>query len=148
MGESLRGFCFICYRVNKRSQTSWSVFNVYRQSYDYAVAPLCSTYGYNDYSPPPRSHSPLMWLDPNHPVITPLPSSFDRWVTPHHMHILGSQSSPSAWPMVILSQSKALRKYSSRSVFILTALLCSTKVCDPNVLKVIPTQVSNVQCLF
>ena len=77
-----------------------------------------------------------------------LPSGIDQWVNPRHMHIAESQTDLSAWPVVILSQSETLHKYLSRSVFMLTVLLCSAELCDPNVLKVIPTQVSNIQCLF
>ena len=49
-GFSYRDFAFFntnatirhnCYRVNKRSQTSWSVFSVYRQSYDLIQSHRC-----------------------------------------------------------------------------------------------------------
>ena len=135
-----------CYRVNKWSQTSRSVFQcISAVLWLFAVAPVCGTYGYNDHNPPCRSHSPPMWLDPSHPLIMSLPSSNTQWVTPHHMHMAESQSDSLAWPMVTLSRSGAWHNYSSRSVFLLTALLCNAKLCDPNVLKVIPIQVSNIQ---
>ena len=86
-------------------------------------------------------HSRNEWSDPNQPLITSLPSLVNQRATTRHMHNLGSQSDPPAWPMVDLVQS-------DRSVFILATLLCTIKVCGPNVLKVVPIQVSNVLCLF
>ena len=131
----------MCYRVNKRSQTSWSVFNVYRQSYDFLQSHRCG-------------YVRLQWLQPSSSVSQPSEmagsqsplnhvTTLQPWPmsnVPSHAH-----SKEPIKPLHVthgyFEPSKALHKYSSRSVFILTALLCSAKVCNPNVLKVIPTQV-------
>ena len=100
----------ICYRVNKRSQTSrkCSLSNwLFLWLYAVTSGPhLCGTYGYNDYSPPCRSNTPPLWVDPKHPWIMPLPSCDDQRVNSRHMHIVGTQSGAIARPLVILGQSE------------------------------------------
>ena len=68
--------------------------------------------------------------------------------SPSHAHFQGTNQAPLCDPWLFWTNQEALHKYLGGSEFILTALLYNAKLCDPNVLKVIPTQVSNVQYLF
>ena len=61
-------------------------------------------YHYSNYTTPVQSNL-------NQPLIIPLPSCTNQWVTLHHMHILRNQLDLSAWSMVILDQSEAMHKY-------------------------------------
>ena len=59
-----------------------------------------------------------------------------------------SSLDPSRLPMVVLDQSDASLKYKSRSVPLLTPLLCTTKLRSSKERKVIQILVSDVQYLF
>ena len=102
---------------------------------------MCGTSGYNNHNPPVRFDSPPS----DHTLISPWSCHYPPEWTNEQFPITwtpqGANQVPSAWPMVNSSQS-------DRSVFLLTTLLSTAKLCNPNVWKWFPIQVSSVQCLF